>query len=246
MDTDKQIIVSEEYALIPSNQRVISIANKLNWRPTTLINRVKSALPATLEQQIYITIAKDFSIFPESLAKLLRKYLGYKELQLSDLKPSSVDKNISYSVFNSFSEYLRECLNLLKIVNKEYSGFSISIEYAADIVLAYGNENPEVLIEMIDTNLDEMCYVLGINDRHSYSKKMQLCIWLMLSKIIPENRRNGNVDPLDITDILEDGSSRRNSLRNVLGQQLPDLLSEDFNQLRNYDGCKILKKEGLI
>jgi hypothetical protein len=88
---------------------VQKIATRLRWKPQTLIARIEQALPAVIEQQIYLAVG-DFRILPGSMAKLLRMYLGHQELQLEDLNPRPVGKNLTFSKFGSFAEFLRECL----------------------------------------------------------------------------------------------------------------------------------------
>lgn len=243
---NRSITRIEEHALVPTNPNIQKLAKRLHWKPQTAITRIQTALPAPLEQQIYLALAGDFAILPESMAKLLRLYLGYQELRLEDLAPRSTGKNLSYSKFDSFAEFLRECLNLLKIISKEYSSFSLSIEQVGFIVLYYGTDNPELLIEMVDTNLEEMCDVLGVNNQHPYNFRMRICLWIVVKKIIPDNHRRGQTDPLDITDFLEMSSSRRHQLRHALSQEVPDYLSADFDELRGYGALDILKREGII
>jgi len=236
----------EEHALVPSNPMVQRLARRLHWKPQTAIARIERALPAFVEQQIYLALAGDFSILPESMAKLLRMYLGHQELQLEDLSPNFVGKNVISSRFSSFAEFLRESLNLLKIISKEYSAFSLSVEQAGFIVLHYGTDNPELLIEMVDNNLEEMCEFLGISNEKPYSIRMRLCIWIVVNKIIPDNRKRGQIDPLDVTEFLGMSSVRRHELRRVLSLEVPDYLSADSEELRGYWALNLLKEEGII
>jgi hypothetical protein len=134
----------------------------------------------------------------------------------------------------------------LKIISKEYAAFSLTVEQAGFIVLHYGTENPELLIEMVDTNLEEMCEVLGVSNEKPYSVRMRLCVWLVVKKIIPDNRRRGNVDTLDVTDFLNMPSNCRHNLRRALSQEIPDYLSLNENELRGFDALNILKREGVI
>ncbi len=242
----KALAVIPQYALVPSNPNIQALAKHLRWTPERAIIRIQRALPAVMEQQVYLAIASDFGLLPESMAKLLRLYLGQTELKLDDLKPHPVGENLVYSKFDSFAEFLRECLNLLKIVTKEYTAFSMNIEHAGLIVLHYGTDHPESLVEMVDINLEEMCDVLGISNEYSYSKRMRTCIWLMVTKVIPENRRNGVPDILDISDFLTMSSIRRHELRRLFSQELPDYLSEDVRTLQERDELRILKREGII
>lgn len=242
----KALTLSQEHSLTTANKNIVKISNRFGWKPQTAIIRIQRALPAILEQQIYLAVASDFAIHPESMAKLLRMYLGFQELKLEDLNPHPIGENLVSSKFACFAEFLRECLNLLKVTTNEYSALGLSVLQVGYIVLHYGTENPQLLIEMIDTNLDELCEVLEINSRHTYSHKMRLCIWLIVNKIIPDNRKRGFTDPLDISEILEMPKCRRNQLRHTLSQDLPDYLSANFDELRCCNDCEILKKEGII
>ena len=248
MNEDKSKVIAireEQFALVPSNESVQLLARRLRWRPETTITRIKRALPAVLEQQIYLTIAPqagESSLLPESMAKLLRLYLGHQHLQLEDLAPGSTGR----TRFNSFAEFLGECLSLLKVVTKEYHSFSLKIEHAGMIVLQYGKDDPERLIEMVDCNLEDMCEVLGINNEMGYEKRMSICVSVVVTKIIPENHRSGAPDLLDLTDFLNMTSAKRHHLRRALSQEVPDYLSDDVDGLRGHDSLSLLKREGII
>lgn len=236
----------QENELVPTNPKVMKIALRLHWGPERAVARIKRALPAALEQQIYLAIASDFGLLPESMAKLLRFYLGEQELQLEDLAPRPIGLNMVTSKFATFAEFLRECLNLLKLVSKEFTSLSLTIEHAAMIVLHYGVDQPELLLEMIDGNLEELCELLGVSNEHPYSQRMRLCIWLMVTKVIPENRREGRPDILDISDFLSISSARRQELRRAVLEDMSDWLSSDSDDWRYHDPQGILRKLGVI
>jgi hypothetical protein len=233
-------ICDERYALVPANPSVQLLANRLRWRPETAIARIKRALPAVMEQQIYLAIAPqagESSLLPESMAKLLRLYLGHQNLQLDDLRPGSPGK----SRFTSFAEFLGECINLLKIITKEYSAFSLKIEDAGMIVLQYGKDDPERLIEMVDCNLEEICEVLDISNNLSYSLRMRLAVSIVVSRIIPENHKSGTPDLLDLSDFLNMASAQRRNLRRLFQEELTDYLECSSGGVD-----RILKSEGLL
>ena len=243
-DTEREkgvvAIRDDQYALVPSNLSVQLLANRWRWKPETAIARIKKHLPAVLEQQIYLAIAPlagESGILPESMAKLLRLYLGFQELQITDIAPGSPGR----MKFDSFAEFLGDCINLLKIVTKEYEAFSLKIVHAGMIVLQYGKDDPERLIEMVDCNLEEMCEMLGINNEIEYNKRMGMCVSVVVNKIIPMNRRNGSPDLLDLADFLNMTSAARHNLRRALSQEVPDYLSQDIDQLRNHDSLRILR-----
>lgn len=236
----------EEFGLVPTNPKIVSLSTRWNWRPQTLIRRIESALPAPMEQQLYLTVANDFRIRPESVAKLLRMFLGRNALTIDDLNPVQVEANIYFSRIRAFSEFLRECLNLLRIVVYEYDGLTLTIEQAGQIVLCYGTENPELIIELIDNNLDALAEFLGVSEWHSYNHKFRLCVWLVTCKVIPQNREIGHVDPLEVEYFLSMSAARRNQIRRALNQEIPDYLSEDFDTLSRQKSFNILKEEGLL
>jgi hypothetical protein len=245
MDKKLTIIRDEQTALTIYNPTVQSISCHLRWRPETTVARIKRALPAILEQQIYLALAPqtgESGILPESLAKLLRLYLGDQELQLEDLDPRSLWK----TRFNSFREFLGDCINLLKIITKEYYAFSLTITDAGMIVLHYGNDDPERLIEMVDNNLEAICDVLDISNSLSYSLRMRICISIVVNKIIPKNHSSACPDLLDLTDLLNMTSVGRHNLRMALSQELPDYLSEDYVGLRSYESLRILREWGIV
>jgi hypothetical protein len=237
-------IRDEQYALVPSSPMVQSIAHRFRWRPETTIARIKRALPSVLEQQIYLAIAPragESGILPESMAKLLRLFLGHQELQLQDIAPGSPGR----MRFTLFAEFLGDCINLLKIVTKEYTAFSLSIENAGMIVLHYGKDDPERLIEMVDCNLEEMCEVLDISNNLGYSLRMRMCVAMVVKKVIPDNHRSGTPDLLDLTDFLNMPLAQRQNLRRALSEEAPDYLSADQSELKSYEELAILKEWGV-
>lgn len=244
--TASKMSVLDTGSLVPTNPAVVKMAKHLRWTPERAIVRIQRALPAPMEQQVYLAVAADFGILPKSMAKLLRFYLGDQNLQLEDLVPRPVGPHMVSSKFSVFAEYLRECLSLLKIVTKEYSSLSLNVEYAAMIVTHYGTDQPELLIEMVDNNLEELCELLGVSNEHSYGHRMRLCIWLMVTKVIPENRKNGRPDILDVSDILSISSVRRSELRRCILDDASDYLSSDTHELLSNFSLRILKDEGVL
>ncbi len=239
-------LLVKETRLVVGNPQVEKLAKRLHWSPERAILRIQRALPAPLEQEIYLELASDFGILPESMAKLLRFYLGEEELHIDDLDHRVVGDNLVSSKFVSFSEFLRECLNLLKIVSNEYTSFSLGIEQAALIVTHYGTDQPELLIEMVDGSLEELCDMLGVSNNKPYSQRMRLCIWLMVTNVIPENRKAGRPDILDLTDILSVSASRRTAMRRAVLEDMNDLLSGDADEWRTNPTLRALRREGTI
>ena len=239
------LTVAEQYALVPNNPHVQAIARRLRWKPETTIRRIRQALPAVIEQQIYLAISPErgeSGILPESMAKLLRLYLGHQKLQLNDLAPDSSGR----TRFINFAEFLGACITLLKIITGEYSAFALSIEHAGLIVLNYGTDDPELLIEMVDCNLEAMCEVLDISNSIPYGERMRICVGTLVGKVIPDNQERGMPDVLDLADFLTMSSTQRQGLRRLISQELPDYLSADAYEMRGYDTLVLLKELELI
>ncbi|MHB1316649.1 MAG: hypothetical protein ACYCZW_02205 [Minisyncoccota bacterium] len=244
-DQEKALVVREELTLTITNPVVTSISRHLRWRPVTTIARIERALPSILEQQIYLAIAPQIGesgLLPESLAKLLRIFLGSKELRLEDLTSGyPTSRNL-----DEFIEFLGECINLLKLITREYSTFSLRIDDAARIVLCYGTNDPERLIEMVDNELERICEVLNISNNISYSVRMGICVNIIATKVISENRKSGAPDLLDLTDFINMTSIKRHCIRKCVDQEVPDYLASDLHNLRSYDSLRLLKEEGML
>jgi hypothetical protein len=189
---------------------VIKLARRLRWSAKVAVARIERALPVKFEQQVYLSVADGFSIHPESLAKLLAMFRGDRPLAIEDLenRPSG-SKNIVVNRFGEFSDFLSACMNLVKIVPQEFCGLALGMELAGKMVMEYGTKNPEQVIEMIDTNLDECCEFFGISPFHDYPKRMRLCIWNYMDNILPELRKRGVPDPLDPAEFIGDWSFQR-------------------------------------
>lgn len=196
-------VVKQEvtYELAVTNQEVVKAASLLKWKPETIVRRVKKALPTIIHQQVYLALAADFRIHPESLAKLIDYYLGENGLKVEDLEPRSVGSNLVTSKFSLFTEFLSECFSLLRLVAEDYTELGMSLMNVAEIVQHYGTFEPQRVIELADHHLDEFCEYFGISEAHSYSERMRLCVWLFATKIIPENRRRGLPDIVDMSDV---------------------------------------------
>src|SRR6266481_2244098 len=180
--TGASLVPAQRYELTTTNPMVVALSKAFRWKPETVIARIERALPNKFEQQVYLGVAESFRIRPESLAKLLELYRGGKPLSPSDLERRPMGKNVVSNSFGDFSDFFEACMNLVKIVSKEFEAFGIGMEFAARIVLAYGPNNPEQVIEMVDANLDECCEFFQISSHHSYPVRLRLCVWHFIYK----------------------------------------------------------------
>lgn len=240
MKKNTELSSTTESGLVPSNPLVVRMAKRLRWSPERAVARIQRALPAPLEQQIYLELASDFGIHPETMSKILRFYLGENNLQIEDLEPRPIGQNLVVSKFASFAEFLGGCLDLLKLVSSEYGELGLSVMHVANIVQHYGIYEPERLIETIDTNIDEMTDMLGIGDDRGHADKMRLCIWLVVTKIIPEQKRNGCPDVIDIADIMTVLQESRREFRRLTSEY-----AEGLHDMSPTDSGRVLKRYGV-
>jgi len=191
------------YALVPSNPLVKGIAKRFRWNPETLISRVEKALPSVVEQQIYLRVGEDFRIHPESLAKLLREFLGHTELIPEDFFDKPVGDNLVYNKAADVAEYLEGCFNLINKISIDYSGVGISMKSAATLVKIYGPDGAEAIIDSIAVSLEDVSARMGWKDR-SFERALCLAIGFLVKKVIPDMQKQGTPAVLDIMDYFED------------------------------------------
>lgn len=195
------------FELSPLNPAVLSLAKGFGWKSETVVRRVSTALPEKFEQQIYLTIGKQFSIHPESLAILLKTYRGSNPITASILERKKLGENLVSNSFGELVEYLEECMNLIRIVSSQNQAFSMSMELASIVVSTYGKES-EHFIDMIDSKLEDCCDFLGVSLKRSYAEKMRTCVFLIATKIFPLLKQRGVPDLLDPSDIFDDEEFR--------------------------------------
>ncbi len=194
-------IFKSVYALEVTGRRVQSVSGILHWKPETLIRRIKTALPAVVEQQLYLHVGGDFRIQPESLAKLLRSFLGSYELQPDDFFSVSVGNNLVKNKFADVADFLEGALTLLDKVSIDYAGFTMSMEDAAELVKTYGPEGAESIIDSIAANIDHIAPRLNAENR-SFERAMGIAIGFLVDVIIPDNRSSPAV--LDMLEYFQD------------------------------------------
>lgn len=147
---DKEMQRTSELALVPSNIQVVAIAARFRWNPETVIARIEECLPSKIEQQIYLEVAHDFGIQPESFSVILREFLGQKQIMLQDMG----EKGASKEIF----DYLLQALDLLNQDRTDWD-FRISVEIAAKLARIFGDDALNVITD-VHNNLDEIQYIM--------------------------------------------------------------------------------------
>lgn len=187
-------------ALVPTNPQVQAIAARLRWRAERLIARVKRALPASVEQLLYLQLGESFRIHPETMATLLREYLGEQTLQSADLEDRSIGRNLYTNKFADVAEFLKNALGMLDKESLDIP-FSISARTAAKLAIAYG-DHVEDVISAIVSNLNEIAERLRM--RHSSEREIiGVAVSFLLTKAMEYTTSRGLPDPLDILDFFE-------------------------------------------
>ncbi len=181
---------------------ILKVSEIFNWRPERALRRIKDALPAVFEQQLYIVLAPHFKIHPETLAKL-RKIYSNKPLSIDYLKRKDAGQGLRTNPLGNFSDFFGACMSLVKVVTKEYGAFALSMEIAGRIVVAYGVEVPESAIEMIDDELDNWCELFHVDANRSYSERMRICTWILVDDLLPQLEDRGIPAPLRFDDVNE-------------------------------------------
>lgn len=146
--------------LTPTNLRVKGVARKMNWNAETVIRRVQNALPAPVEQQIYLEVALSYRIYPESLKKMLDVFRESDALRDIDRDWFSVGPNL---VKSRFDDVINKVEQALKLVDKDSdeADFMMSMKSAAQLVESYG-EHAEDVLGVIIENVAEVARLLDI------------------------------------------------------------------------------------
>jgi hypothetical protein len=209
-------VSTDPLALVPSNPTVIQIGSQLHWKPGTVIKRVQNALATTFEQSLYLLIARDFGIQPESLAKILNTYFGTRDfIALDMMERRKVGPGMYSDTFAQFIEFFECCMHLVRLVSEDVGTPLLSMELAAEVVVAYGDVEAEQIIESIWTNLDVCCEILNINQERTYSDRVRTCLYVFLKGCLDENRQAGIPDLLGVEDFEELLEDRLRAQRRV-------------------------------
>lgn len=168
--------------------------------PQYLLVRIQSVLPAKFEQQLYLTVAEDYALPPESFAKVLRAVVPNRTLIASDFLPKKVGKNLAITREKVVLDFLNSCMLILGKVFDDYSRvFSMNMEDAVLLVQAYGEQSEDILESMM-TNVDRLRRSLKINSRSDRIVLQKA--FKRLKRYLRRNSSNGDLQALHIWDIF--------------------------------------------
>lgn len=196
--TDQQLVVAvETTALVPQNAMVQAVATTLRINPERLIVRIQKALPAVVEQQLYLQVGGDFRLQPESMAKLLREYLGDQELVAADLTSRSLGGNLVSNRFNDVAGFLQQVFG---VISKDLD-IPVSMRHAARLVIAYGEHAEEVLDDLI-ANAEYIRERFKLKTRKT-ERIVGFGIGFLVDKVLPKMAREGRPHPRTLTEYFE-------------------------------------------
>jgi hypothetical protein len=219
---------TDPLALVPSNPAVIQIGSRLHWKPGTVISRVQNALATPFEQSLYLLVAKDFGIQPESLAKILNTYYGSRDFIASDmLERRKVGSEMYSDTFAQFIEFFESCMYLVRLVSEELGISLLGMELAAELVVAYGDQEAEQLVESVCNKLDVYCDILNVSQKRSYSDRARTCLYVFLKGYLDETRKAGIPNLLGVEDYKELRMARYCSMSRA---ELPYIDKDDAEQ----------------
>jgi len=158
-----QVAVAEApiTGLVPANPVVTAVAEKLRWKPSTLIARVKEALPAVVEQQMYLTVCEDFRIHPETMATLLEAFRGFaRPLEAIDAVSRPVGRDLIVNRLDIVSEKVEWALAILDKDRDHLTEIQMSAKHVAVLVNCYG-EHSEVIVDTLISEASMIAESIG-------------------------------------------------------------------------------------
>jgi len=197
MTTNNTIIPEGTFhGLQVSDQGVQSIAKALRINPDRLIARIEAALPAQAEQELYVKIGSDFKIQPESLAKLLREFLGPREVVATDSVAHAVGKNLIAYPFGDVNDFLTGVFDLLGMD----LDINVSMRNAAKLVIAYGH-GTEAVVDDLFANVEMVAKRLGLKGKDG--KIVGIGIAFLVETAIPKRLKEGRPIPRTLSEYFE-------------------------------------------
>ncbi len=185
--------------LHPNNKFVRKAGLSFGWKPETVLSRMERALPSVLEQILYLRVGVDFRLMPETFSKILREYLGVRELQLVDLKPLG-------NTESKFDETVRFLASVLSILDKEsldYPGSGVSTLVATRIAKRYGPDHVIHILDSVMTNLDAIREFLGFRSA-SDDRMFGIAMSFLAYAIMDDD--NASWDDLSVMEYFENPS----------------------------------------
>ena len=97
---------ANEQGLTISNPVVVAIAQRLRVNTPRFIERTQECLPTVVEQQFYLALAADQAMKPETFSRVLRMFVGDRNLRPQDLDRRETAPNIFASRFDNIADFV--------------------------------------------------------------------------------------------------------------------------------------------
>ncbi len=194
---------ANEQGLTISNPVVVAIAQRLRVNTPRFIERTQECLPTVVEQQFYLALAADQAMKPETFSRVLRMFVGDRNLGPQDLDRRETSPNIFASRFDNIADFVIGVVELCNKEQKELGGYQVSFNSAAKLLLEYGSvENVEAVIDSIIADLGDVQQKLRIKNTDP-EIIVAKALNLLVNKIIPECHVGGRTVPLRFMDYYE-------------------------------------------
>jgi hypothetical protein len=200
MTNNNDLVIVETTELVPANPRVQAIAMSLRINAERLVVRIENALPAVVEQQLYLQVGGDFRLQPESMSKLLREYLGNQQLVPADMVSRPIGENLVYNRFNDVADFLQQVFNL---ISKDLD-IPVSMRNAAKLVIAYGEHAEEVVDDLI-ANSEYLKERFKLKTSRT-ERIVSFGIAMLTEKVLPKMAKEGKPNPRTLTEYFEQES----------------------------------------
>ncbi len=188
----RALVVRREEGLTIHNPKILTLATRWGWKPQTLLAHIKRDLPSVVEREIYLEIGLENRLRPSTLGKLLRGYLGERELQVHDL----IDNN---GLIEQVQAFLMQTIVFLEKTSVEYGDINFSTNTVIEFVNAYG-QDAETIMASVMSNLSELAEHFNIANR---STSQQVSILLhIFAKEIKCRVEQGNMIAVTFEDLL--------------------------------------------
>ncbi|HEY4515257.1 MAG TPA: hypothetical protein VJJ22_03845 [Candidatus Paceibacterota bacterium] len=195
MRQDLTVVQKNHLAL--TEPSVLAVAKRFGWKPETLLARLEKALPAVIEQTLFITLTShmDAGITPEKFAELLRM-LSSMPIRIDDLRKVAVGPNMAISKIDHIGDYLQAALELLGKLTGD-TNVNLTVNQAGRLALAFGDSAFE-LIDQISEHQQEIAEYLNYNkDNYTFAILAYDAVERLLQHV-----ESGRTHPINIMEIF--------------------------------------------
>lgn len=188
--------------LIPEDASLQRVASVLGMAPEKLVRRLGITSLSITEKMVFLTLAPDLHMLPESFEKLLVAYRGDSRITPEFMERKQIGPNLISNRFGDLADYLEQAIEIRNLYEVPISYSDLGV-----LLMEYGSGTAGVL-ELVDSSLDEFVQWFGISKatRHIQIAK---CVSFICKVIIPDCRMRGRIAPHSTEEFQEYGRSVR-------------------------------------